>query len=124
MRLLSLSGAPRQRLQSLLEDGSSVSLALRYLPAIEQWSIDIEHKNFILYGHRVYNSYNILNQFSLRIPFGINVVISDGGEPSELQDFSSERVKLYLLDKEEVKQVEAYYSGRLNPSFSTGETNG
>ncbi len=117
MQPLTLLATLKQRLQVLLEDGNTVTLTLRYLSGIRQWSIDIEYKDFVLHGERLCNAYNFLQQYSLILPFGLNVTVSDGREPLLLNDFESGRVQLSLLSATEVQTIRTYYTN------FTGKTN-
>ncbi len=110
MKTLAINAHPFQSLQTQLKDKSTLNLVLQYLPVTKQWSIDVSHKNFKSNGNRICNSLNLLEQSSLLIPFGINISVSDGGEPFLLGDFQSGRVQLSILDSDEVELVSSYYA--------------
>ncbi len=110
MKLIPLTNRPRQSLQIPMEDKTTLTLDLRYLPAVEQWSLSIKHQNFTLNSYRVHNSFNMLHHYSLLIPFGIQISVSDGGEPFLLEDFSSGRVQFFILNSAEVNFISAYYA--------------
>ena len=52
-----------------------------------------------------------MNQFENIIPFGIGIIVTDGGEPFLINDFSSGRVQMAILTPAEVDQVNDYYQG-------------
>ncbi len=112
MKLIPISATPRQRLQIPLEDGNLVTLTLRYLPAVEQWTLSLTYQDFTLDTYKIHNSFNMLHSYSLLVPFGIRITVTDGGEPFLLKDFSSGRVQFFILNKDEVQSVSNYYSVR------------
>jgi hypothetical protein len=69
--------------------------------------MDLEYKDFVLNGYKLFKGYNILRKFRNQLPFGI--MIDCELEPALIDDFESERVKMYLLDKSEVEQIEQGY---------------
>lgn len=109
MRLLPISDDPNQHLRTPLEDGTNVSLTLRYYPFSERWSVDVKYKDFELNGQKVFNSLNMLYQFSQQIPFGINITVVGGGEPFLIGDFQSGRAQLFILNSEEVYLAQRYF---------------
>ena len=99
-----------QTLRTFASDGSTIEITLSYRPAIQMWFADIVNDDFSVYGMRVCNSPNLLQQYSKLIPFGINVNIPDGSEPFLVNDFSTGRVELGILTSDEVDQINESYS--------------
>lgn len=91
------------------ENGKPIQMKLRYQSSTQNWMIDISYENFTLNGQRVYNSPNILCQYSNIIPFGMGILIPSGGEPFLINDFSSGRVQLAILTAAEVQQIEDFF---------------
>lgn len=56
-------------------------------------------------------SFNALRQYKRLIPFGFAFVAEGSVEPFDINDFSSGRVSMYVLNSDEVKQIESevYY---------------
>ena len=111
--MLTLNGIraiPSQTFSTVIEEGL-ITFNLYYKPTIEMWMIDVIFKTFSVYSIRVCNSLNLLSQFSELIPFGLMVSVGDniGYEPSLIDDFSSERITLNILDKSEVEMIENNY---------------
>ena len=100
-----------QKLRSTAENGETVEITLYFLPAAQQWKMDIVSGNFTLNGSRVFRSPNTLMQYKNIISFGLGCIVSDGGEPFLVNDFSSGRCQLALLSSDEVDQVDDFYTG-------------
>lgn len=98
-----------QKLITAADNGDSIEITLYYLPAVQAWMMDISSGTFQLNKFRLFNSLNVLVQYQNIIPFGLAVLIHDGGEPFLINDFSSGRCLLALITPDEVDQVEDYY---------------
>jgi hypothetical protein len=97
----------------LLEDGSSISLTLYFVPMQYLWliqSLVYAPKNFTIQNMRICNSPNMLRQYKNQIPFGMACFSTANREPSLQQDFVSGASNLYLLSAAEVQEYEAYLS--------------
>ena len=109
LRLNGLRAVPVQTFRTPIEQGV-VQFKLYYRPAIQMWMIDIIFGAFIVNGLRVCNSPNILEQFTEIIPFGIQVNTETVGyEPTLIDDFSTGRAVLNVLDSDELQQIENTY---------------
>lgn len=111
--MLTLSGiraVPNQIFRTAIEQGTII-FELYYRPAIQMWMLDLTFEDFIVKGLRVCNSPDLLTQFSNLMPFGLmcSVVSVSGYEPSLIDDFSSGRVTLNILDNDEKEQIEDVY---------------
>ena len=112
MRILDgIRATGQQKLRTSADNGDIIEITLSYLPAVQQWKIDIVSGDFELNGLRVYALLNILNQYENLIPFGIGIIIPAGGEPFLINDFSSGRVQMAILTAAEVAEVDAFYVG-------------
>lgn len=87
--------------------GGEIIMRLAYRPRVQRWFIDIEFGSFILNGFKLTRGPNVLYKWSNIIPFGLTVNVADDFEPFVINDFSSERVKLFLLTTAEVEEVES-----------------
>lgn len=99
----------QQTLRTADENGEIIAITLYYRPAVQMWFIDVVSGDFEVYGMRVCNSPNLLQQFYKIISFGINIGIEDGSEPFLVNDFTSGRVELGILTAEEVEQINDAY---------------
>ena len=67
----------------------------------------------VSYNDRVYNGIiislfpNLMRQWRHLLPFGIACAAADGVDPFDIQDFSTGRCQLYLLDDADILELEA-----------------
>lgn len=100
-----------QKQTIVLEDGSSFTITLYFMPLQYGWFIqELIYGDFILRGVRVTNSPNILRQWKNKIPFGISCISKENREPYFIDDFSSGSSSLYVLTESEVQAYEDYLS--------------
>lgn len=107
MQLLdNITNDSNQKIKILFDDTSrNITLELIYRPTQTGWFVNVEYENFICKGIRVCLSSNLLSQWSNVIPFGLMIVSADGQEPYFLEDFITDRVKIAVLNKEEVEKL-------------------
>lgn len=96
----------QQEFKTAADNGDLIEMVLYFLPASQSWKIDIKYGDFELNGNRVYNSPNILCQYTNILPFGLACIVTDGGEPFIVNDFSSSRCQFFVLTAEEVLELE------------------
>lgn len=104
--ITSLTDEPKQRHQLVLDTNDTVEFRLYFYPTQKSWYFDFLYNNLIVNGSKVVLSPNTLRNFKNIIPFGIGFVTDGFVEPYKLDDFSSGRVKMVLLNKEDVMEVE------------------
>lgn len=107
MQLLNnITNEPFQKITVLFDDtAKKIVLELTYRPTQKGWFLDITYEDFILKGIRVCAALNLLSQWDKVIPFGLLVVSADGQEPYFIEDFITDRVKMAVLNKEEVEAL-------------------
>lgn len=86
----------------------TIEFKLDFKPAIQMFMLDVIFKGLTINGIRVCNSLNLLEQYTELIPFGVQISTSPlvGYEPSLIDDFSSERVRMNILDQEDIDLIE------------------
>lgn len=100
-----ITNNPSQKQTLILQDGTSLTLTLQFVPMQYGWFItDLVYQSFELKGIRICNSPNMLHQFRNQIPFGLACFSAANREPSQQNDFSSGASRLYVLSEAEVKQ--------------------
>ena len=102
-----LEARPFQRWRTTIEEGSVVKFRLKYFPSIQMWFIDIEYKEKSFKGIRLTRNVNILNQFCNIIPFGLRCETNQSYEPFLINDFSTEKFRLNILNQAELNEIEA-----------------
>lgn len=100
---------PAQRFQVVGENKEQINIALRYMPSVQSWRMDISYNDFKAYGLVLVNSPNILRQWKNILPFGLNIGSIDGVDPMYLDDFSKGRVSMTLLNSSERDVMEQIF---------------
>ena len=90
--ITSITNSSKQRMTLVLENNETV---------------DFTYKELTVNGSRVTLTPNALRQYRRLIPFGIAFVTQGFVEPFSISDFSNGRVKMYVLNSDEVEQIEA-----------------
>jgi len=107
----SLSDEPKQTTQIMLDDGSFVSLAVRYLPRPQVWMADVSWGNFSLNNFVLRCHPNLLRQWRHVIPFGIAILAEGDLDPFMVDDFKVGRVGFFLLNSDDIETVETEVIG-------------
>ncbi len=106
MRYLNkLSANPLQKFLIVTEAGDQVAIVLRYLPTQQQWIIDIQQGSYVIEGLSLVVSPNLLLSYANLLPFGMMVTSDNNFEPAFLDDFTSGRIKVYILSAEDVQII-------------------
>jgi len=98
-----------QKLIIITENNQAFELKLTFSDQQECWFYSISFEDIIINGSRVVTSPNILREYQNILPFGIAITTDDLSEPVFIDDFSSQRVKFFLLTEEEVAAVETNF---------------
>lgn len=101
-----LTDNPMQTMKLVLDTKELVQFDLRFMPTQRSWYCNIIYKEIELYGLKVALFPNILRHFKNMLPFGIAFTANDHVEPFKLDDFTSGRVQMYVLNQDEVEQIE------------------
>ena len=99
----------QQKFSTAADNGDQIEITLYFLSASQSWKMDLVYGDFELKGNRVYNSPNMLCQYTNIIPFGLACTVEDGGEPFLVNDFSSRRCELLVLTAAEVQEIESAF---------------
>jgi hypothetical protein len=87
--------------------GGTISFTFYYRPRVRSWFMDITFKTFTMNGYKITRGANILASYSNVIPFGLMVLTTDLADPFLINDFTSGRTFLYLMDSAEVAEIES-----------------
>jgi hypothetical protein len=105
-QIVEITNDQKQKLDVVTEDNQSFELVLEYIDQQQGWFYSITFGDVVINGARVVTGANILRSYQNILPFGISIATDDLSEPVFLDDFITERVKLFLLTEEEVAGVE------------------
>ena len=92
-----------------LQDGSTATLELIYLGAVQRWVFNLTHPDFpngALQGQMLCQHPNILRQFRNVLDFGMACVSSNGNDPVQIEDFANGNITIFMLDSADVTFVE------------------
>ena len=105
-QIKTLTNEPEQRHQLVIENNDTVDFRLYFYPRQQSWYFDFTYKDLIVNGSKVVLSPNTLRNFKNIIPFGISFDTDGFVEPFQLDDFLSGRVRMYVLNQEDVQEIE------------------
>ena len=102
--ITNITDAPHQRHTIVLEE-KEIVLTLRFYPTIEQWCFDVEYDGHIVNGVKL--SLGVLHIRNSNFPFDFVVINGSraGIDPFKLDDFVSERCRLYIVDPAEMEII-------------------
>lgn len=105
----SITQSPNQLHELVLENNKTAKFILRYYSRMIGWFFDIEYEDVKINGVKVVLHPNILRQFKNKLPFGLMIFTENESpvEPFQITDFQTGRVKLGILNSDEVMQVES-----------------
>lgn len=114
-----LTDAADQTTTLILADNTAATLRLRFRPRTQRWVADVGYptlifngKPFQVNGLNVCALPNILRPWRRLIPFGLAVVTPGFlTDPFQLEDFLTGRATFYLLNADDVAQVESVVIG-------------
>ena len=106
--ITALTDSANQFHELVLENNEKVKFTLRYYPRVFSWFFDFEYNSLQVNNIKVVQHPNILRQFKNKIPFGLMIYTDNNSpvEPFQITDFKTGRVKIGILNEDEVKQVE------------------
>lgn len=111
-----ITSQPNQLQNLVLPDNTIITnFNMLYMDNNQGWFMSLVYGSFVLNNYRVVVNPNILKAFIGVIPFGIGCDTVDGYEDLFINDFSSGRASLYLLDEDDIAEALA----SLNPGYNT-----
>lgn len=105
-QITEITSEPKQRFDITTEANEEFEFKLEYSDQQQGWFYSLTFGNLTINGARLTTSPNCLRRFKNMLPFGLSVQTDDFSEPILIDDFETERVKVYLLTLEEVEEIE------------------
>lgn len=102
-----ITADPQQQMNLTGIPGVTINTTLRFMPRIQRWIMGFQFSGRSIQGVPVTTGLNILRQFKNNIPFGIACVSASGLDPFDVQAFISQSSNLYLLNSDDIAQIEA-----------------
>lgn len=109
--LNTLTDSAYQSVSFITNEGEKVTLTLRFIPSQQTWFLDVESSSLTTRGLALATFKNILYQFKNKITWGLYVWSIDGFDPFKIDDFSSKRVCLAVLEDLENAVIEEFLNG-------------
>jgi hypothetical protein len=110
-----ITAQPSQKMNLILPDNTIISdFYLTYMDDNQGWFFGLTYGTFVINNMRLVVNPNILRAFNRVIPFSLGVDTTDGYENLFINDFSTRRASLYLLDADDITEVES----RLDPGYN------
>lgn len=104
--ITSITSKSKQRMTLVLENNETVDFFLYYSARQQSWFFDFTYNNLTVNGSTVVLTPNALRQYRNQIPFGIGFAATSFVEPFSIDDFSSGRVNMFVLNSEDIEQAE------------------
>lgn len=105
-QITTLTSSPNQFHRLVLDNNETADFTLRFCARVESWFFDIQYNDIEARGLKIVLSPNSLRHLKNIIPFGIAFSTESFVQPFKIDDFSSGRIKMYVLNSDEVNQVE------------------
>ena len=112
IRVLStLNENAHQTVSFVTNEGESVTLNLKYIPSQECWTVDVISDSLTIYGLTLSSFVNILDPYHNNITWGLYVWSKDGFDPWRIDDFSTGRIKIAIIEDLEYAVIQEYLDG-------------
>lgn len=107
MKLITtITAAYKQQHTLVLENNDTADFYLEYCPRMQSWYFNISYGDITQKCIKVVLTPNALRHLRRIIPFGLAFVSEGEVEPFRQDDFSSGRIQLFVLNEEDVAQIE------------------
>lgn len=111
-QITSITGDSKQRMVITLDDNiGSVEFKLYYMPTQYSWYYDFTYNNYVSNGNKVVLNLNALRHLRKILPFGFLFEAEGNIEPFAIDDFVNGRIRMYVLNEQDVKDIEVQVYG-------------
>lgn len=112
LKINQITADAKQKHTLVLDDGSNLILRLYFSDLQQSWFIEeLSYEDITINCMRIGCSFNLLNQFKNKLPFGLACLAKNQREPTLQEDFLSGNAELFILTEEEVQQYSEFLSG-------------
>ena len=110
--ITTLDGSAYQEVSYILDDGTTTTLTLRFMPTQNRWLLDVtDDDGFEVKGMFLCCYPNILDKWHNIINYGINVTTTDGVDPFRQNDFETGYAAIAILSNAEKVAAKEYLDG-------------
>lgn len=106
--LTTLSDNAYQTLSFVTAEGEDVKLTFRYIPSQETWFVDIDSDSLTVHGLALQAFVNLLDPYHNLISWGLYVWSKDGFDPWLIDDFSTGRIKVAIIEDFEYAIIQEF----------------
>jgi hypothetical protein len=106
-QITTLTAAPKQQHTLVLENNDTADFYLEYCPRMQSWYFNISYGDITQKCIKVVLTPNALRHLRRVIPFGIAFMSDSLVEPFGQEDFKNGRVQIYVLNEEDVAEIES-----------------
>ena len=114
-QVTNLTSSIKQQMELILPNDETCDFFLHYNGRMQAWYFSFTYKDITAANLKVCLHPNILRQFRRLIPFGIAFASNNLVEPFQEASFSSGACNMYILDTDEVQEVEEQFYGYIEP---------
>lgn len=112
LRVLStLNENAYQSVSFVTNKGENVTLTFRYIPSQQTWFVDVVSDSLTVYGLALATFVNLLDPYHNNISWGLYVWSKDGFDPYRIDDFSSGRIRVAVIEDLENAVIEEFLNG-------------
>lgn len=108
-QVTNITSSVKQQMQLILEKGQTADFALHFNGRMQAWFFSFTYNDITAKDLKVCLHPNILRQFKKIIPFGISFASNNLVEPFQETSFSSGACNMYILNSEDVQEVEEQF---------------
>lgn len=112
IRILStLNDNAYQSVSFVTKEEETVKLTFRFIPSQESWIFDVESNSLTIYGLTLSAFVNLLDPYHNNITWGMYVWSKDGFDPWRIDDFSTGRIRVAIIEDLENAVIEEFLNG-------------
>ena len=110
-QITAFTSDPNQQHILIGENGEEITINLLFVDSQIGWFVDFQYKDLIINSMRLVTCINILHSWRNIIPFGLAILTQDKGDPYFIDDFTTERVNVFLTNSDDRKALEEEFYG-------------
>ena len=112
VRVLStLNDNAYQSVSFVTKESETVKLTFRFIPSQVSWIFDVESDSLTIYGLTLSAFVNLLDPYHNNITWGMYVWSKDGFDPWRIDDFSTGRIRVAIIEDLENAVIEEFLNG-------------
>lgn len=109
--LITLTDNAFQTVAFVTNKGEKVTLTFRYIPSQQTWFVDVVSDSLTVYGLALATFVNLLDPYHNNISWGLYVWSKDGFDPYRIDDFSTGRIRVAIIEDLEYAIIQEFLNG-------------